>query len=290
VQVKSAECKRLKTPGAFSGLIDVPETQLVFGGDLYYVFVFGLDGQWVDYIIISRKDLHDLRVNKDIGTPYSKGNKTHLKFTFSFRNVGTEAGVSCGNVSFNAYRNSWEKLPNMAEAGGTTAPRAIGQFIHTLFQTTVTSKLLGLGCNVAITEIDKLLAFQDEEPGFTHIRVKGCDGVAASEAGTYTAELELPLAELKLPADLFYVFPFHFQGRCVDFIVISRERLNDLRLNNDIGSEYVDEHTGAQYLRLGFSVSKQNVPCGREDFAQFRNAWTSLPPLIPSPPPADPGP
>ena len=71
-----------------------------------------------------------------------------------------------------------------------------------------------MGCNVATTEIDKLLAFQDEEPGFTHIRVKGSNGVAAGEAGTYTAELELQLAELKLPSDLFYVFPFHFEGRC----------------------------------------------------------------------------
>ena len=69
-----------------------------------------------------------------------------------------------------------------------------------------------MGSNVATTEIDKLLAFQDEEPGFTHIRVKGSNGVAANEVDSYTAELELALAELKLPSDLFYVFPFHFEG------------------------------------------------------------------------------
>ena len=262
----------------------------MFGGDLYYIFVFGLDGQWVEYIIISRKNLHDERVNQDIGTPYIKGKKIHLKFRFCFRNVGKKAGVSCGSVSFNDYRNSWEKLPNAAMAGSRPESNVVGHLIHTVPQTTVISKLLGLGCNVAPVEIDKLIAFQDEEPGFTQIRVKGSDGVAAAEGGTYTAELELPLVELKLPSDLFYVFPLHFQGACVDFIVISRARLNDLRLNKDVGSEYVDEKTGTQYLKLRFSVGNQNVTCAGEDLARFRNAWTSLPPLSPGPVSADAGP
>lgn len=128
-------------------------------------------------------------------------------------------------------------------------------------------------------EVDKILAFQDEEPGFTHIRVKGGNGKAVGEPGTYTAEVELPLAELKFPSDLFYVFPFHFEGRCVDFVVISRERLDDLRLNRDVGSEHVEESTGTQYLKLAFSVSKEKVTCGAEEFTEYRNAWKSLPPL-----------
>ena len=190
--------------------------------------------------------------------------------------------MTCGGVRFNDYRNSWNKLPNSPGAGDQPpAQGTAGQSIHSAAQTAVTSKLLGMGCNVATTEIDKLLAFQDEELGFTHIRVKGSNGVAAGEAGTYTAELELQLAELKLPSDLFYVFPFHFEGRHLDFIVISRERLDDLRLNKDIGSEYVDE-TGTQYLKLTFSCSKATVTCGGEEFDAYRNAWMSLPPLASS--------
>jgi hypothetical protein len=240
--------------------------------------VFGLDGEWVEYIIIAREKLNELRVRDGIGTAYTKGKKEHLKFTFSFR----EAGVTCGGVRFNDYRNSWNKLPNSPGAGDQPpAQGTAGQPIHTAAQTAVTSKLLGMGCNVATTEIDKLLAFQDEELGFTHIRVKGSNGVAAGEAGTYTAELELQLAELKLPSDLFYVFPFHFEGRHLDFIVISRQRLDELRLNKDIGSEYVDE-TGTQYLKLTFSCSKATVTCGGEEFDAYRNAWMSLPPLASS--------
>ncbi len=136
-----------------------------------------------------------------------------------------------------------------------------------------------MGCNVATTEIDKLVTFQDEEPGFTHIRVKGSNGVAAGEGGAYTAEWELQLAELRLPSDLFYVFPFHFEGRCRDFVIISRQRLDDLRVNKDVGSEYVDENTGTQKLKLTFSLSKETVTCGGVVFDDYRNAWTSLPPL-----------
>jgi hypothetical protein len=279
VQVKSTGRTRLKEAGAFSGTIDVPLNQLEFGRDLYYVFVFGLDGEWVEYIVISREEFNDVRVKEGIGNPYSKGKNKHLKFRFTFR----EAGVSFGGVPFNVYRNSWNKLPNSPGADDQPhAQRAAGQPIHTAAQTAVTSKLLAMGCNVAPTEIDKLLAFQDEEPGFTHIRVNGGNGVPAGEGGAYTAELELQLAELKLPSDLFYVFPFHFEGRCRDFVVISRERLDDLRLKKDVGSEHVDENTGTQKLKLTFSLSKETVTCGGEDFGRYRNAWNSLPPLAAS--------
>ncbi len=276
VQVKSTACDHLKAPGAFSGKIDVPLSQLTVGGELYYVFVFGLNGDWVEYIIIARDKLNELRVKHGIGTLYPKGKKEHLKFTFSFG----EAGVTCGVVPFNDYRNSWNKLPSSPEIRDQPPAQATaGQPIHTAAQTAVTSKLLGMGCNVATTEIDKLLAFQDEEPRFTHIRVKGSNGVSADEPGTYTAELELQLAELKLPSDVFYVFPFHFEGRYRDFIVISRQRLDDLRLNKDVGSEHVDERTGTQCLKLTFSLSEETVTCGREEFNDYRNAWQSLPPL-----------
>jgi hypothetical protein len=280
LQVKSTECDRLKEPGAFSGQIDVPLAQLTFAGNLYYVFAFGLDGEWVEYLIISRENLNDLRVNQDIGTEYKKGKKIHLKFTFTFRQSGKKAGVKCGKVAFDEHRNAWAKLPTPPQPDGQ-APAQVGagQPVHTAAQTAVMSKLMRLGCNVASVEIDKLLAFQDDEPGFTHIRVKGSNGIAAGEPAAYTAEVELPLEELKFPSALFDVFPFHFQGRCVDFVVISGERLNELRLSRDVGSEHRDENTGRQYLKLAFSVSKERVTCGAEDFTGYRNAWTSLPPL-----------
>jgi len=162
-------------------------------------------------------------------------------------------------VVFNDYHNAWAILPNAPEAGGQ-AP--VGQPVHTAAQTVVISKLLRLGCNVAAVEVDKVLAFQDEEPGFTQIRVKGGSGMAVDEPDCYTVEVELPLAELKFPSDLFYVFPLRFEGQSVNFVVISRERLDDLRFDKDVGLEHVDQHTGEPYLKLTFSVSKGSVRCG----------------------------
>jgi hypothetical protein len=242
---------------------------LIFGGNLYYIFVFGLDDEWVEYVIISRQSLNDLRVNEGIGTAYAKGKKTHLKLTFSF----TEAAVKCGGVVFDPYRNAWGDLPNAPEARGVLPQSAAGQPIHTSAQTAVISKLLRMGCNAASVEVDKILAFQDEEAGFTHIRVKGANGIAGGEPGAYTAEVTLPLTELKSPSDVFYVFPFHFKGRYADFIVISRGRLDELRLTKAVGSEFVDENTGKEYLRLAFSLSRERVTCGGEDFGKYRNAW-----------------
>jgi hypothetical protein len=288
LQVKSTDCDRLKTAGAFSGQIDVPLSQLMFGGNLYYVFAFGVDGEWVDYLIINRETLHNLKVNQGIGTEYNKGKKKHVKFTFSFRAAGKNAGVRCGQVVFNDYRNAWTQLPNPPQAGDKAPASASGsQSVYTAAQTVVMSKLLQLGSNVAAVEIDKILAFQDDESGFTHIRVKPGSGITAVEPGTYTAEAELPLTELKSPSELFYVLPFDVNGRFVDFVVISRARLDDLRLNEDVGLEREDEKTGLQYLKLAFSFSKETVTCDGKDFGDYRNAWTTLPPLAalrPEPP------
>src|SRR5262249_42297899 len=151
LQVKSTDCKRLATAGAFTGQIDVPLAQLTSGGDLYYVFAFGLDGEWVDHLIISRERLHDLRVNEGIGTEYEKGKKTYVKFTFSFRTTGKNAGVRCGEVAFDAYRNAWATLPNPPPVGiQLPAPVGGGQPVHTVALTAVTSKLLRMGSNVAV--------------------------------------------------------------------------------------------------------------------------------------------
>ena len=46
----------------------------------------------------------------------SIGHTTHV--TNSTLLALSEAGVMCGEVPFNDYRNSWGKLPNAADAGG----------------------------------------------------------------------------------------------------------------------------------------------------------------------------
>jgi len=289
VQVKSTECKRLKAPGKFSGQIEVSLRQLMFGGDLYYIFAFGLDEDWVDYILISRETSNDFRVTEGIGTERTKDKRPYLKLNFSFN----DAEVMCGKTDFNDYRNAWQNLPllNQPEATGkgdqaepvAEAMPEPGQPVYLSAQTAVMSRLLRMGCNVALAEVDKLLAFQDEEPGVTHIRVKPGSGIAGADPGSYAAELKVSPEELKLPSDLYYVFPLSLNGKWLDFIIISRERLDYLRFNKDVGREQIDAATGKEYLKLTFSVSKRDVTCDGVEFNDYRDAWKNLPSVVPAP-------
>ncbi|MGH7134779.1 MAG: hypothetical protein ACREHD_03515 [Pirellulales bacterium] len=275
LQVKSTECKRLKVPGNFRGQITVPLLQLTLGGNLYYAFAFDLEGKWLDYLIVGRETLNGLRLNEGIGSTFTTGNKQYVKFWFRFTAAGKKAGVRCGDVAFDEYRNAWQTLPVTPDVDGHGAA---AQAIHGVAQTAVMSALLRMGCNVAAVEIDKLLAFQDDEPGFTHLRVKGSEVVPALQQGVFTAEVDLPLAELKSPSQLYYVLAFQTGGRCSDFVVISRSRLNELRLSEDLGVEHED-NTGTQVLTLTFELSSDALSCGLQPFDDYRNAWTSLPPL-----------
>ncbi|HET6883235.1 MAG TPA: hypothetical protein VFI31_23900, partial [Pirellulales bacterium] len=121
LQVKSTECKQLKAPESFKGQIAVPLLQLTLGGNLYYVFAFDLIGNWVDYIVISRESLNQLRVTEGIGNQFIKGKKQYVKFWFTFRATGKKAGVKCGDTAFDDYRNAWAALPNTAEVAGPTS-------------------------------------------------------------------------------------------------------------------------------------------------------------------------
>jgi hypothetical protein len=159
-------------------------------------------------------------------------------------------------------------------------------------QMAVMAELLDLGCNVAIPEVDvgrDLFAFQDEEEGVTHIQVKTA-GKAKSltEEGSYSAQIDVPLDQLKMtgPA-LYYVFGIRLKRTWTAFIVIERDRLNALRVEKDIGTEYEDKRTKKRFLKLTFSFTTDTVTCSGESFQEHRNAWTSLPPLHPEELPVD---
>ncbi len=281
VQVKTGNGSPRKTEGNYSVQVKVPLEQLKTPGELYYVFAIRLRRRWTDFIVISRGQLNTLRLN-DVGAEYldKSDGKRYLKLTFSFRTNS----VTCSKQSFQGYRNAWHLLPPLAPheiAGGIPAEEAApdtGQPLRSAGQLAAMSELLDRGCNVAIPEVDRILAFQDEEPGVTEIQVLTCKGVAGKEEVRYTAQVHVPLEQLKLPSDLYYVFAIRAKEAWSDFIIISREQLDSLRVK-DVGTEYVKEDDGKEYLTLTFTFSKDDVRTSGESFQAYRNVWTILPPL-----------
>ncbi len=155
-------------------------------------------------------------------------------------------------------------------------------------QRAVLAELLDRGCNGAIPEVDvgrDIFAFQDEEEGNTHIQVKTSrKPKSVKDDGSYSAQIDVPLAQLKLPDNppLYYVFAMRVKARWEDFVIIRRDRLNALYLEKGIGSEYTDKKTSKEHLKLTFLFGKDEVMCSGESFKEYRNAWTILPPLRPA--------
>jgi hypothetical protein len=155
-------------------------------------------------------------------------------------------------------------------------------------QLAVMAELLDRGCNVAVPEVDvgrDVFAFQDEQAWVTQIQVKTAGKARALKAaGSYSAQVDIPLDQLERPDDppLFYVFAIRRNGQWTDFLIISRFRLKRLRLRRGIGSAYTDQKTRRAYLKLTFSFREGDVTCSGESFRDCRNAWESLPPLRPS--------
>ncbi len=160
-------------------------------------------------------------------------------------------------------------------------------------QRAVLAELLDRGCNAAIPEVDvgrDVFAFQDEEEGTTHVQVKTARSLRWVKDGSYSAQIEVPLGQLKVPDNppLYYVFAMRVHERWADFLIIRRGRLNALRLEKDVGSAYTDKKTGKEYLKLTFLFTRDDVTCSGESFKEYRNAWTTLPPLRPAAPEGGP--
>jgi hypothetical protein len=118
--------------------------------------------------------------------------------------------------------------------------------------------------------------------------VKTAKARSLAADGSFSAQLDVPLDQLKVPGPaLYYVFAVRLKGQWAAFLVIERTRLNALRVEKDVGTEYEDKRTRKTYLKLTFSFTRDGVTCSGEDFQEYRNAWVKLPPLRPRTVPVD---
>jgi hypothetical protein len=108
VQVKTAQGKRYVKGKGYRAQFGIPMKQLGLPDSppLYYALAVRLDGQWVDFIVISRERLAKFW---DDEARFSTENHASgdLVITVRFR----LDRVTCGEVDLTEFRNAWDQLP-----------------------------------------------------------------------------------------------------------------------------------------------------------------------------------
>ncbi|HVC95841.1 MAG TPA: hypothetical protein VND64_19275 [Pirellulales bacterium] len=156
-------------------------------------------------------------------------------------------------------------------------------------QLAVMSELLRLRCNAAIPEIDlgtDVFVFKDDREEVIRLQVKACAAPYVYTDGSgYSATFALPMKHFRRLDDrppLYYALAVLREGRWVDFLVVSRARLQSYHNSkNKFGS--FDRINDDLKITVEF---RAKVECSGQDLTDCRNAWDSLPPLQP---PADLG-
>jgi hypothetical protein len=141
----------------------------------------------------------------------------------------------------------------------------------------VLAELVMRGCNAAIPEVDEgtdVLAFREDPFEVIPIQVKTASAAAYRKTTGHAARFSIPLRHLeeRKPPNLVYVLAVWLETRFVDFVIVPRKELRQIRMtNNEFGSE---DGTGNLVLTIQF---REEVVCGTANLSRFRNAWPLLP-------------
>jgi hypothetical protein len=153
-------------------------------------------------------------------------------------------------------------------------------------QLAVMAELLRLRCNAAIPEVDlgtDVFAFKDDREEVVRLQVKSCTVPKqyADKSG-YSATFALPMKQFRRLDDrppLYYVLAVLREGKWVDFLIVSRAKLQTLYGGKTKFGSYKKKKDELA-ITLAF---RADVECGGQKLTECRNAWTSLPPLQSTP-------
>ncbi len=116
IQVKTAaHARRYRNEAGYRVQFGIPVKQLRMKDSppLHYILAVRLEGQWVDFVVISRTDLlQHWNGAKAMGTENTSSGD--LVLTLQFR----PGSLRCGDVDLQEYRNAWEKLPPLNPIAG----------------------------------------------------------------------------------------------------------------------------------------------------------------------------
>lgn len=158
-------------------------------------------------------------------------------------------------------------------------------FIGRAAQLAVMAELLRLRCNAAIPEVDlgtDVFVFKDDREEVVRLQVKACTKPHAYKDGSgYSTRFALPMKQFRRPDDfppLFYALAVLRDGRWVDFLVVSRARLQSY-YNGTSRFGSINKTNDDLEITVEF---REVVECSDQDLTDCRNAWESLPPLQPT--------
>lgn len=108
LQVKAAQGKRYRKEEGYAATFDIPLEQLRKDDipPLFYVLAARVEGQWTDFLILTRPDLKRFWEDDALfGTENLRSG--NLVLTIQFR----PGSVRCGEVDLTPFRNAWGTLP-----------------------------------------------------------------------------------------------------------------------------------------------------------------------------------
>jgi hypothetical protein len=198
----------------------------------------------------------------------------------------TDGGAQLGNepTAFSTEGNTGDGLEeNGAESTSIqdAEERSRRAFFGRSGHLAVMSEFLHRLINVAIPEVDvgdDVFVVKGSDDTVTRVQVKAA--TAKAQANGYSAQFNVPLAQLSVPGDtpaLVYVFAARFQNRWSDFVVIRRSTMF-ARVNEGAGSLIVPRG-GEEYVRLRIVFTAEAAQCGPVDLQRYRNVWDPWPPF-----------
>lgn len=106
IQVKTATAERLQEEGRYAARISVPFRHLAppVEDATYFVFAIRLEPYWVDFVILSVKELDTEYRTHGVG--YTNQTAKELQLYLSFNSQT----LRCSSRDWQPYRNDWDRL------------------------------------------------------------------------------------------------------------------------------------------------------------------------------------
>ncbi len=133
-----------------------------------------------------------------------------------------------------------------------------------------------------------MLVFRDDREEVVRVQVKTAKVTKRELKRGYVARFYIPIRQLReRRRTLFwYALAVRYRGRWAAFLLIRKDRLNDLQIKEGMG------HTNEkQEVVLRVTFRQGEVRCGAVDLRSYRRAWDSLLPnrTATATPAAEPG-